>query len=112
MAVTKIQFKQGEALTFRFNVKDKNTKAAIDLSTAAGFTFAMKQSKHASTFVYSTVDFDVSSASSGIIACSMNETATNIAPGLYYGELYMAIAANNVRKSQDIIFDVERAVNP
>ncbi len=109
---TTIRLKQGEARTLRFTVTDSSTGSPLDLNTATE-TFTVKLSKNSSSYVIQKLDadFDKTSAGSGIVKVTLDETDMDLSPTNYYGELKTWFSADLVDKSQDIIFIIDKAIN-
>lgn len=111
MAETRIYLKQQEAVTLRFTVQDKYNRGTVDLLTAVGCTFTAKVSPYASAPTISkAATGSTVELAAGVVLCTLSQSDLNIAPGLYYGELFMDISSTNRRKSSDILLDVRRSI--
>lgn len=112
-AATKLTLKQGEAKDVILSVVTSK-RQPIDLSAVNTFFLAAKLSKNDTTYVFSKADadFDKSLVASGIVSVFLTAMDTDLAPGIYYGELKMTYAGSpvEIEKSADIIIEIVQAV--
>ena len=106
----KLIFKQGEAKTITFSVKDA-AGVAVDLS-AATLLLGVKKDKSEEDYVFSheDADFDKTQAASGIVAVDLSAEDTDQPEGTYVGELKCEWAGPAIKKSEDFFFQIKRAV--
>lgn len=105
-----VKIKQKEAKRLKFTVKDAEG-TSVDLC-GAKVTFGIKTSKLEDAFVILKTDanFDKTDETSGILYINLSETDLDIADKKYIAELKIYFNANNINKSKDIVFKVEKAV--
>lgn len=107
---SQITLKQGEAKKVRFTITKSGS--AIDVSTAT-FAFEVKdQASDASPVISKAdTDFDKTDGANGnvVLAFVVNDTKA-LKAKTYVAELKSIIAADDIDKSTDIPFIVERAV--
>jgi len=105
-----ISIKQGEAKTLSFTITDSEG-LAIPL-TDATMSFAVKEQKIDTEYIIekSHDAFDLTNASNGIVTLSLSKIDTAIEPESYVAELKAEIDSNNIIKSEDIDFVVEKSV--
>ena len=105
-----ITLKQGEAKKVRFAITKSGS--AIDVSTAT-FSFEVKDKASDVTPVISKadVDFDKTDGANGnvVLSFAVNDTK-NLKAKTYVAELKTTVAVDDIDKSTDIPFIVERAV--
>lgn len=110
--MAEIKVKQAEAKNLRLYLTSKTDKTPIDLSTATlTFTVAKRGATPETLFTVTDSEIDKSGAVSGVIFVPLSSTNLNQTPGKYVAELKIYFSADNIDKSDNIDFIVERAIN-
>lgn len=106
----KIVFKQGEAKTVTFTVKD-TLGNGVDLSGAT-LLLGVKKDKSEADYVFSKTDqeFERSQAANGIVSVNLTAVDTNQPEATYIGELRCAWDGPVIKKSEDFFLQINRAV--
>ena len=108
-----ITIKQGEAKTITFTVTDEDG-VAVNLEDAT-LTLGIKKRKADTAYAISKADGDFGKAGAlgGIVTVAFTTVNTNIAPGIYIGELKASWGAGvPLEKSVDFFCTIERAIIP
>ena len=111
--MSRVILKQGEAKTLTLTVTDQSG-AAINLS-AATLTLGVKKAKSDTTYALTKADaaFGKAQAALGIVTVALAATDTNLAEGIYIGELKCSWSAGAViEKSADFYLQIKGAVIP
>lgn len=106
----KVVFKQGEAKTLTFTVKDA-LGAGVDL-TGAALLLGVKRDKADKEYTFAKLDadFDKSGAAIGIVAVALTATDTDQPPATYIGELRCTWDGPVIKKSEDFFLQIKGAV--
>ncbi len=101
-----IRLKRGEAKTITATVKNKNTGAIIDVSSAT-LEFVISEADDVTALVtVADGSFDKSDGANGIITFPLSTTNLDRS-GSYKGELRIEISASNISKSAFLRIEIE-----
>lgn len=108
-AMDSIEIKQGEAKTLTFTITQNG--AVVPLGEVE-LSFVVKESKNDTEYILSKAhqDFDMADAANGIAKLKLSEAETQVEPDTYVAELKLRFTADNIIKTSDIDFVVEKSV--
>lgn len=105
-----LTFKYKEAKTITVTIKNKDTGAVVDVSSATLTFEARPENGESSVITVADGAMGKGQAASGIVTIPFSSSNLDNPPGKYIGELKTQFSAANIDKSDNITIEIEGAV--